>query len=638
MIRSISDIVASNHVPPLYNEHFPTEADVSTEEGILLINSGKTLVTLIGEKEAVSGELETRLSKMRSQINRLYYCLDERIATVLAVAQLDQVMGENSSDQNSLAPYVLKSLNQLTLVALNSLIAREYSDREEGIVVRNRQFLFSQLHTIDHDGNITSLFEELFREIESLENIITTSNRTLNDYDVRIAEAKLAFDQAISGTGIESQVTKAQYEVQQANAVLARASKRTLITTIIFLFVLPGLVVFIGIYGLNSVVIGPITSLVEAMRDVESGSFDVKAPVKTNDEIGQLAKAFNAMAGEIKSKVNEMSILNQTLKKSESKYRTLVDNLPQSIFLKNGDLVYVSCNRNYALSLGLTEPEVAGKTDYDFFPPDLAEKYRNDDKRIMLTGKTEDMEESFVLDSTEQIVQTVKTPIRDDYGNISGVLGIFWDITERKRDEEQLYLARFSLENAPLFTFWLDMNGRMKYVNENACKNPGYSRDELLAMHIWEIEPTLSPKRFAQLWSTMHDGAPIHANVMNRRKNGSVFPVEVFSRQVEYKGTRYNLAFVNDLTDRKQLENQLLQAQKMEAIGTMAGRHCPRLQQPPPGHQRIHPGPCPAQGGGPPRFGEPDGYSKGGGSRLRPGPTTSPVRAQSGHGTKTGRA
>ena len=99
----------------------------------------------------------------------------------------------------------------------------------------------------------------------------------------------------------------------------------------------------------------------------KSGTFDVKAPVKTRDEIGKLARAFNAMAGEIKAKVTAMSQLNQTLQESESKYRTLVDNLPQRIFLKNRDLVFISCNRNFARDFGTEEDEIVGKTDFDFF-------------------------------------------------------------------------------------------------------------------------------------------------------------------------------------------------------------------------------------------------------------------------------
>jgi diguanylate cyclase (GGDEF)-like protein/PAS domain S-box-containing protein len=125
------------------------------------------------------------------------------------------------------------------------------------------------------------------------------------------------------------------------------------------------------------------------------------------------------------------------LRESESKHRTLLENLPQKIFSKDPNSVYVSCNENYAQDLNIKPNEITGKTDYDFFPKELAEKYRADDKRIMQSDKTEDMEEAYVQDGQEVFVHTVKTPIRDGDDNVVGILGIFWDITECKRMEEE---------------------------------------------------------------------------------------------------------------------------------------------------------------------------------------------------------
>lgn len=70
----------------------------------------------------------------------------------------------------------------------------------------------------------------------------------------------------------------------------------------------------------------------------------------------------------------------QKLKTSELKYRVLVENLPQKIFLKDTNSVYISCNNNLAKDLKIRADDIAGKTDYDFFPKNLAEKYRADDK------------------------------------------------------------------------------------------------------------------------------------------------------------------------------------------------------------------------------------------------------------------
>jgi PAS domain S-box-containing protein len=128
----------------------------------------------------------------------------------------------------------------------------------------------------------------------------------------------------------------------------------------------------------------------------------------------------------------------EKLLKSESKYRTLFENLPQKIFLKDRRLVYISCNKNYASDLGIMPEEVAEKTDYDFFSREIADKYREDDKRIMETGETERLEEQYLLDGKETWVATIKTPVRDKSGAVTGLLGSFLDITERRRAEEKL--------------------------------------------------------------------------------------------------------------------------------------------------------------------------------------------------------
>jgi PAS domain S-box-containing protein len=146
--------------------------------------------------------------------------------------------------------------------------------------------------------------------------------------------------------------------------------------------------------------------------------------------------------------ITEHRRAEQSLRESEKKYRTLIENLPQKVFLKDRDSNYISCNENYADDVGVNPDQIKGKTDYEFFPGELAEKYRRDDKRIMETGATETFEEKYVNAGQEMIVQTVKTPVEDEQGNIIGVLGIFWDITDLKRAQEELHQTNEKLLEA----------------------------------------------------------------------------------------------------------------------------------------------------------------------------------------------
>jgi PAS domain S-box-containing protein len=128
----------------------------------------------------------------------------------------------------------------------------------------------------------------------------------------------------------------------------------------------------------------------------------------------------------------------EKLHQSEALYHTLVDNLKQGVFCKNKSGVFTFVNRYFCRHLGetpRTPRDVEGKTDFDFFPPALAHRYRNDDEAI-LNGrkKVVDVEEPHPgRNGRIRYVRVIKIPIRDSHNRIVGVQGIFWDVTERRR-------------------------------------------------------------------------------------------------------------------------------------------------------------------------------------------------------------
>jgi PAS domain S-box-containing protein len=131
---------------------------------------------------------------------------------------------------------------------------------------------------------------------------------------------------------------------------------------------------------------------------------------------------------------------------SEAFYHSLVENLPQNIFRKNLDEQFTFANKNFCSVVGQPLESIIGKTDFDFFPAPLAEKYQRDDRHVIQTGRIfETVEENVSPAGDKRYVNVVKTPIYDAKGNIIGIQGIFWDITERKQWEERLQKANAEL-------------------------------------------------------------------------------------------------------------------------------------------------------------------------------------------------
>ncbi len=113
----------------------------------------------------------------------------------------------------------------------------------------------------------------------------------------------------------------------------------------------------------------------------------------------------------------------ENLSAREKKYRSLLESIDQKLYIKDRNSSYISANDAYAADLKTTPAEMVGKTDFDFFPREWAEKYIADDKRIMDAGRSEHIEEPYCLEGRQAFVHTLKIPIRGEGGELPGSWG-----------------------------------------------------------------------------------------------------------------------------------------------------------------------------------------------------------------------
>ncbi len=271
--------------------------------------------------------------------------------------------------------------------------------------------------------------------------------------------------------------------------------------------------------------------------------------------------------------ITERKQAEEEVYQSSQMLQSILDAIPQRVFWKDRNSTYLGCNRAFATDAGLeAAAAIIGKNDFDLAWSQTAPLYRADDKLVMERGtaKLNFEERQSRPDGSMLWLQTNKLPLRDREGKVTGVIGTYEDITERKQAETELRMTQFSVEHASNAIEWVDSQSRILYVNEAACRALGHSREELLSLTIPDINPRFPRETWGGFWANLRSQGSMTFETQHRTKEGRLFPVEVTANYLEFDGQEYVFAFVLDTTERRALESQLRQAQKLEGIGQLA--------------------------------------------------------------------
>lgn len=241
------------------------------------------------------------------------------------------------------------------------------------------------------------------------------------------------------------------------------------------------------------------------------------------------------------------------------RFRTLVDHSNDAIFLievPSGRFLDVS--ESACRQIGYSKNECSAMMIKDVLP----------DNRDMLDRVLSGKAESLIFEGSILKRDGKRTPCevnmhRQRFGGRDYVIAVARDISERKRYEESLKLTQFALDKFSDSTIWVSPEGRIVYVNDTASRWLGYSREDLLSMHIWDIDPDYGTAGYREIWDKLKRmGGTLKFESRHVTRNGRVFPVEITASYIRYGRKEYLISIDRDITDRKRAEAALYESEQ----------------------------------------------------------------------------
>lgn len=296
---------------------------------------------------------------------------------------------------------------------------------------------------------------------------------------------------------------------------------------------------------------------------------------------------------DLKKKIKELEAENKRLasglpvmKERLGFLQVLLNSIVMPVFFKDVDGVYKDCNPAFARGiLGLPLEEVKGKSLFDLpskIPHDLAKKYHQQDLDLMKKEGTQIYEYKVKRsDGTLGEYVFYKSPTYKADGDLSGIVGIMLDITERKKMEGELIESNQRMETlmeAAHVGIAIHEKGKVLDVNPATCNILGYSADEMIGRDVLSFFPEESHS-FLEKFIESEESSSFDS--MCFTKEGKLIPVAISGRRFPYKDRIVRVAELIDLTEREELNRKLNQAkEEVETLEELLPicAHCKKIR------------------------------------------------------------
>jgi PAS domain S-box-containing protein len=266
--------------------------------------------------------------------------------------------------------------------------------------------------------------------------------------------------------------------------------------------------------------------------------------------------------------ITEQKLAQETIKKERQLLRTLIDNIPFAIYIKDKEGRKLVANAaDLKLMYCQNEADIIGKTDEEIFDTAPEKGGYIEDMNVLNTGLPLINKENKYLDpdGTEHWRVISKFPIRDENNQITGLVGIGRDITEQKKANTTIQKLTLSIEQSPSVVVITDTDGVIEYVNPSFTQVTGYKPEEAIGRTPNFLKSGQTPQEtYQKLWNTITQGMIWRGELYNRKKNGTFYwEWSIITSLKNEQGhiTNY-IAIKEDISWRKQLESDLISAKE----------------------------------------------------------------------------